>query len=605
MRARRRVHAAPGTDRRISVVVPCYNRAAYLDVLLRSMTWSRVAPTEYEVIVVNDGGVDHVGLVVDAWRRRGLDVTLLAIRECGVPRNNAVARNAGLRAARYPLIVQTDPDIVWASDVLQHVRETLEPGVFCSVNAYYPLTREATLDVALGPDGPSSDPGRYLAHTVGRPNQVLSPDGVGGLHGGFAFYKDDVRQAGGYDESFVHWGWEDRELLVTLEHDLGLTRRWMAETPVVHLWHPTLRGQTRRWELAAEGHVSRVAWDVQMQRALAEYPRSRRPQAPGDVPSDQLAPLATHEAGTSSATESRSPVLDSSAYADWCRSAGIASDPAGPEPFGGPVPLPYQLFFDAARLEAAQLRSMGCATLARELLVQALDRPWERLPLERSRYARVAEALDELAACHDEAGDAEGFAATVRAIAAEPGGASLASACRARHALRRSNLDAARLELAHLRGTAWDALRAAYAIEIALRVEQPGMARDVFATCMTDPRARGDYFEQLRWAAYGRLLDRVAPRSSRAGWRASVLMPAAYEETSEFLYSAALRSLRQGLDLAGCVLLQRFFSCQSPAEPRLVDEGRQHVLAARTRLGVVTTLLDALPPELEEDRVAS
>ena len=201
---------------RVSVVVPCYNRAAYLAVLLRSLTWSVVPPEEFEVVVVDDGSVDHVELVVAGWRRRGLDVRLCRIREHGAPRNNARARNVGTHEARYPLIVQTDPDIVFASDVLRVVGDTVAPGLFASPAHYYPLTREATLAVALGASGPSPEADAYLAHARGRPDQTRSPDGVGGLHGAFACRRDDLLAAGGYDESFEHWGWEDRELLVTL-----------------------------------------------------------------------------------------------------------------------------------------------------------------------------------------------------------------------------------------------------------------------------------------------------------------------------------------------------------------------------------------------------
>ena len=62
------------------MVVPCYNRAAYLQVFLHSLTWSTVAPSDYEVIVVNDGGTDHVDLVVQSWQRRGLDIRLFHLQ---------------------------------------------------------------------------------------------------------------------------------------------------------------------------------------------------------------------------------------------------------------------------------------------------------------------------------------------------------------------------------------------------------------------------------------------------------------------------------------------------------------------------------------------
>lgn len=558
---------SPSADRRISLVVPCYNRAAYVNVLLQSLTWSAVPPSEFEVIVVNDGGVDHVGLVAENWRRRGLDVQVLQLRESGEPRNNAVARNAGTRAARYPIVVQTDPDIVFVTDVLDRVRGTLEPGIFCSASGYYPLTREATLDVAFGVGGPSADPAAYLARAAGRPNQALSPDGVGGLHGAFACAKADLERVEGYDESFAYWGWEDRELLVTLAHDAGLVRRHMAGITVVHLWHPTLRGTTSRWELAAQGQVSRAAWDVQMQRAAAEYPRSTRarPRArPPHAPAEGARPF---EAG---------------AYAEWL--GEVSSDEARS--------LAYQMFFDAARMEAVQLRGLGCASLARDLLRATLQCPWEQRPLELAHYERVALVLEELAECDEDLGDEVARHDTLEALDRQPEGRALAAAARARSALRRGEREAARHELAHLHGAAWDASRAWLAIEIALLSGQPAAAHAILCAAATARDVVTNHFERLRFFAYRRLVARLGPSADASTTTIAVppsppgLAPTADEDRSEFLYSVAMRSMRSGLYIAAIQLLERFLRSGSPAEPRLFEEGRLHLAKARACVGL-------------------
>jgi GT2 family glycosyltransferase len=538
-------------DRRISIVVPCYNRAAYLNVLLQSLTWSVVPPSEFEIIVVNDGGVDHVELVAEAWRRRGLDVHVLPLRAGGAPRNNASARNAGVRMARYPIVLQTDPDIVFASDVLQRVRETLEPRTFCSCSGYYPLTREATLDLAFGAEGAESSARAYLERAVGRPNQVLSPDGVGGLHGAFACAKSDLQRVGGYDESFSHWGWEDRELLVTLAHDAGLTRRCMAGTTVVHLWHSPQRGDTLREELAAEGQWSRVAWEVQMQRASAEYPRSVR----------------SRRTARGRADASDRGVFTADAYQEWAGGTDEGTDASRPA---------YQLFFDAHRLEAAQLRALGYVSVARALLYYVLERPWEPTRLEQKPYDNLDLALEELAACEEQLGALQARDAILEALARLAGGGAIASAARARSALCAGDLETARREAENLGQPGWTPGRAALGIEIALLAGRPQEAVGIAAA----DNVSGDYFETLRLESYRRLLDRLAPATVIAtdgGTHAD-------EDRSEFLYSSAMRSLTAGLDLAACLLLGRFLRSGGPAEPRLYEKGRQHLDAARERI---------------------
>ena len=355
-------------DRRISIVVPCYNRAAYLNIFLQSLTWSEVSQDEFEVIVVNDGGVDHLELVADSWRNRGLDVHVATLRAEGAPRNNAVARNAGIRAARYPIVLQTDPDIVFVSDVLQRVRDTLAPGTFCSVSGYYPLTRESTLDLAFRDEAPLASASAYLACAHGRPNQVLSPDGVGGLHGAFACARRDLERVGRYDESFAHWGWEDRELLVTLAFDGRLTRRYMEDTSVVHLWHPVLRGETWRDELAAEGLWSRVAWEVQMQRVAAEYPRSIRPR--------RRTPCAQNDSGDWR-------VFRADAY----RRLGGRR---GSERLTPAASAFVSALFRRAPPGGRSAPRAGSSIGRQDVLQDTLERPWERSRLEREHIPRTS-----------------------------------------------------------------------------------------------------------------------------------------------------------------------------------------------------------------------
>ena len=596
------------SDRRISIVVPCYNRAAYLNVLLQSLTWSSVRPSDFEVVVVNDGGVDHVELVAETWRRKGLDIHVRQLRRSGPPRNNAVARNTGLRMARYPIVLHTDPDIVFVSDVLAHVQRDLEPGVFCSCSAYYPLTRDATLALAFTASGPDTGPDAYLAQADGRPNQVLSPDGVQGLHGAFACAKDDLAGVGGYDESFEHWGWEDRELLVTLTRQAGLTRRYMPSTPVVHLWHPLLRSNTVRVELASRGRLSRIAWELQLQRVAAEHPRAGRPRRGTHVSTD---------------TDPRA-VFALDAYAAWEQSSETASTApltrrsATHQP--DRVPTVFQFFFDAHRLEATELRSSGHTALARTLLCYTLRRPWERpLPrrewvasdwpdhldldpsgvdtaIELPPYDNLDLALEELAACEQDLGNSGHRAVVLRMLDRLPGTQARVAAAHARAALHGGDVRGAREQSDRLGSTA-------LGIELALLTGQFGEAATTLQTCLAAMKALdANIFDRLRFFGYLRLLEYLVPGSTidtRPQPKTTDQIVPLANERSELLYSAAMRSVREDLDIGASVLLGRFLQSGSPAEPRLYTEGRQHLAAAHERIShrstpdMATTLLAA------------
>jgi glycosyltransferase involved in cell wall biosynthesis len=140
---------------RVSVIVPYYNRARFIDECLASIFGQTRAPDE--VIVVDDGSAPD--------QRRHLDRFLPRVRIIDQPRNQGVsaARNAGVRAATGAWVAFNDSDDTWVPDKLKIQLDHLanDPrcdGVHTAVRAVFdngrvavsePIAPRLTLEDAL------------------------------------------------------------------------------------------------------------------------------------------------------------------------------------------------------------------------------------------------------------------------------------------------------------------------------------------------------------------------------------------------------------------------------------------------------------------------
>lgn len=78
----------------VSIIVPCYNVAAYVDSCLESLV--RQTLRNIEIICINDGSTDETWTHLLRWKEKDSRIILLNQRNAGV----SAARNAGLDAAR-------------------------------------------------------------------------------------------------------------------------------------------------------------------------------------------------------------------------------------------------------------------------------------------------------------------------------------------------------------------------------------------------------------------------------------------------------------------------------------------------------------------------
>lgn len=188
---------------KISVVIATRNRAALLDAALASLRDQLGAPA-IETIVADNGSSDDTRAVAE---RHGARYVFEPVP------NRSRARNAGLAVASGTIVLFVDDDVVLppyfvAAHARAHAAETA-PHVVSG-----PIINVPSAAVRPVPTFLNASNAFFCTCNVSVPLSAL-------------------QAAGGFDESFDAYGWEDTELGVRLR-DRNVRRRFVWEA---YLWH--------------------------------------------------------------------------------------------------------------------------------------------------------------------------------------------------------------------------------------------------------------------------------------------------------------------------------------------------------------------------------
>lgn len=189
----------------ISVVIPLYNREAYIGRTIESVLeseWKR-----YEIIVVDNGSTDGsfeaASKYIDAGR-----VTVLRSEASG---NTAAALNTGIRHARGKYISQLDSDDLYTSDALSIMYDYMEsnPGFALGVSYYD----------HIGSDDRVLEEYGIVKHEEYDRNNILRTDGVGAAR---IWRRSVIEEMNGFDEVELGSYAEDYDLVlrVTEKYDI-------------------------------------------------------------------------------------------------------------------------------------------------------------------------------------------------------------------------------------------------------------------------------------------------------------------------------------------------------------------------------------------------
>jgi glycosyltransferase involved in cell wall biosynthesis len=228
---------------RISVVVPTYNRLDTLQRVIPSLLAQDLRADEYEIIVADshsdDGTREYLAQASEAAPR---------LRHAPGPyTGRAGARNAGIVAARAPIVLFTDADIIASPDLLsRHLARHDRPGgaravvgLEVQVDSYDDYLRKSATPAL-----------RRELH----PRRRKELDWLYFLTGNASVPRAQLDRVGRFDEDFTGYGHEDLELGYRLKH-AGVTIEYEPLAVNYH-WHPVPFDQQQgRMELAGRSTV--------------------------------------------------------------------------------------------------------------------------------------------------------------------------------------------------------------------------------------------------------------------------------------------------------------------------------------------------------------
>jgi glycosyltransferase involved in cell wall biosynthesis len=176
----------------ISIIVPCYNQAHYLDEALKSVL-AQTYP-HWECIIVNDGSSDNTAEIANNWVEKDKRFRYLFQNNSGL----SSSRNLGIKNTLGKFILPLDADDKISNQYLELALKAFEEDN--SLKIVYSKAEKFGLENGLWYLRPFSK--RNLCYF----NMIFCS----------AFFrKKDWEMVGGYDEKMIY-GWEDWEFWIAI-----------------------------------------------------------------------------------------------------------------------------------------------------------------------------------------------------------------------------------------------------------------------------------------------------------------------------------------------------------------------------------------------------
>ena len=237
----------------ITVVISTFERPGHLRRCLASLEAQQGVAGRFEVVVTDDGSRDETLRMITHLARH-VDFPLTFTTHTHTGFRLARCRNEGVAASTAPYILFTDGDCILPRDHLRIHLEERRPGWIvggdCMRLDQSASEQITTEDVRRGTVTALVPRGERLRIRIkairAQAYQLLRMPMRPRLSGNnIALWRADYERINGFDEQFVGWGLEDRDLQHRLER-LGLrVRSILLRTAAVHLWHTPAPSFTR------------------------------------------------------------------------------------------------------------------------------------------------------------------------------------------------------------------------------------------------------------------------------------------------------------------------------------------------------------------------
>ncbi|MCK0109025.1 glycosyltransferase family 2 protein [Flavobacteriaceae bacterium S0825] len=176
----------------VSIIVPCYNQAQYLDECLNSV-FDQVY-SNWECIIVNDGSTDNTEAVAKKWQDKDNRIKYLSKKNGGL----SAARNSGISIAKGQFILPLDSDDKISNNYIAQAVNTFEEDstlklVYCNAEKF-------------GDESGLWNLPPFSLYNLSQ-NNLIFPCAM--------YKKKDWEIIGGYDVNMIY-GWEDWEFWISL-----------------------------------------------------------------------------------------------------------------------------------------------------------------------------------------------------------------------------------------------------------------------------------------------------------------------------------------------------------------------------------------------------
>lgn len=201
----------------VSVIIPCYNHAVFLEQTMLSVITSDYL--SLEIIIVDDGSQDDSVKVAQQLSEKYTIVKAIQQKNQGP----ATARNNGIRMANGNFILPLDADDLISKDYISRAIHELQDEtvklVYCNAEFFGEKIGEWKLK-------------SFSLNSLAKDNMIFCSA---------VYRKKDWEAAGGYDERMT-WGWEDWEFWISLLKNGGK----VVKLPITGFYYRVRKNSRRK-----------------------------------------------------------------------------------------------------------------------------------------------------------------------------------------------------------------------------------------------------------------------------------------------------------------------------------------------------------------------